>query len=137
MPYAIGIVLALLSGLLMRLVRFDRDRAAYPIVMIVIALYYVLFAVVAGSSRSTVVESIIMAIFAAVAIVGFRSSLWLVVAALAGHGVMDLVHDRLVSNPGVPPWWPPFCMAYDVALAFILAWLLREGVVPARSRGDG
>jgi hypothetical protein len=43
-PYVIGVVLALIAGLFAMWVRLDRDRAFYPTVMIVIALYYVLFA---------------------------------------------------------------------------------------------
>jgi hypothetical protein len=132
MPYAIGIALALFTGLLARLVRFDRDRAVYPTYVIVVAHYYVLFAAITGLERTIIVESIIMAGFTVIAILGFRSSLWLVVAALAGHGALDLVHDRLVSNPGVPTWWPSFCLAYDVFLACILARLLRRGAIPAR-----
>ena len=44
MPYVIGAVLALSAGLFAMWVGLDRDRAFYPTVMIVIALYYVLFA---------------------------------------------------------------------------------------------
>jgi hypothetical protein len=57
---------------------------------------------------------------------GFRSSLWVVVAALAAHGIFDFVHDAAISNPGVPGWWPEFCFAYDVTAAVYLAWLLRS-----------
>jgi len=60
----------------------------------------------------------------ALAVLGFRSSLWLVVAALGVHGVFDLVHGSFVSNPGVPPWWPAFCLTYDVTAAGYLAWLM-------------
>jgi len=132
MPYAIGIILALITAIMARLVRFDRDRAVYPTYMIVIAAYYVLFAAMTGDHRTILVESIIGAVFVALAIVGFRSSLWLAAAALAGHGLMDLVHDRLVSNPGVPEWWPAFCSAYDVAIGGILAWLLHRGAIRSR-----
>jgi hypothetical protein len=38
-------------------------------------------------------------------------------AGLAAHGVLDFFHGRLVANPGVPPWWPAFCRAFDVAAA--------------------
>jgi hypothetical protein len=31
--------------------------------------------------------------------------------AVAAHGGFDLVHGHLISNPGVPVWWPPFCLA--------------------------
>ena len=40
MPYVIGIVLSLGVALLARGVGFDRDRAFYPTVLIVIASYY-------------------------------------------------------------------------------------------------
>jgi len=49
-----------------------------------------------------------------------------VVIALAAHGVLDLAHDRVVSNPGVPTWWPEFCLTYDVAAAGYLAWMLKS-----------
>ena len=45
MEYAVGLVLALLVSSFARLVGFDRDRSFYPVVLIVIASYYVLFAV--------------------------------------------------------------------------------------------
>jgi len=42
------------------------------------------------------------ALFAGVALAGFRSTPWLVVAALAAHGVFDFFHGRFIANPGVP-----------------------------------
>jgi len=106
-------------------VRLDRDRAFYPTVMIVIALYYVLFAAMGGSGRVVLLESVVMAGFVAMAVVGFRTSEWLVVAALAGHGIFDAVHGALIANPGVPGWWPPFCLAYDAVAAAWLAWIIK------------
>ena len=126
MPYIIGIVLALVSVMLARLAGLDRDRAFYPTILIVVATYYVLFAVIGGSFGALVVESIVMIAFAIVAVLGFRFNLWLVVFALAAHGVFDFVHGNVVVNPGVPIWWPEFCMAYDVIAAAFLAWLLYQ-----------
>lgn len=137
MAFAVGIVIALLTGVFARLTRFDRDRAFYPTVLVVIALYYILFAAIGESAHAMRLESIQLAIFATIAVVGFRSNLWWVVGGLAGHGLFDVVHGTLVANPGVPLWWPGFCGAADVALAMILAWLLYRDMVPARSpRGD-
>jgi hydrogenase-4 membrane subunit HyfE len=51
MPYVVGIVLSIGVAVLARSVGFDRDRAFYPTVMIVIASYYVLFAAMSGSPR--------------------------------------------------------------------------------------
>ena len=110
-----------------RTVGFDRDRAFYPVVLIVIASYYLLFAVMGGSMRAIIIESLVMTIFAVAAVVGFKSSLWIVAVALAGHGVFDFIHASLISNPGVPPWWPAFCLTFDITIAAGLGWLIFGG----------
>ena len=51
--------------------------------------------------------------------------MWIVVAGLAGHGIFDALHGYLVENPGVPAWWPAFCLAFDLGAAGSLAWLSR------------
>jgi hypothetical protein len=122
MALFIGIALALVVFLFARLSGFDRDRAFYPTVTIVVAHYYVLFAAMGGQGLGP--EMLVMALFVAAAVAGFKTSLWLVAAALAGHGAFDLVHARLIDNPGVPAFWPMFCMSYDVMAAACLSWLL-------------
>ena len=131
MAYGIGIVLALLVALFARVVGLDRDRAFYPTVTIVIALYYVLFAVMGGSTQALAVDSIVASAFVLIAAIGFKRNLWLVVAGLAAHGVLDLFHAHVIANPGVPEWWPAFCMTYDVGAAGVLAWLLTTGSATA------
>ena len=129
LPYVAGLVLSVGVALFARFVRLDRDRAFYPTVMIVIASYYVLFAAMSGSVQTVVIESVVMSLFAAAAVAGFKSSAWIVVAALAAHGVFDAVHGYVIQNSGVPAWWPAWCLAYDVGAAAGLAWLLRHGPV--------
>ena len=126
MPYLTGIVLALMVSGLATLIGLDRDRAFYPTLLVVIASYYVLFAVMGGSGHALVVETLVMTGFLLVALIGFKKNLWLVVAALAAHGIFDFFHGRIVANPGVPAWWPAFCLTYDVTAAAFLAWLLRR-----------
>ena len=133
MAYLIGIILALAVSSYATAMRLDRDRAFYPTVLIVIAAYYVLFAAMGASGRVMIAEALIAGVFVVAASLGFRRSLWLVAAALAGHGVQDFFHAHLVANPGVPVWWPSFCMTYDLVAGGYLAWrLTRE---PARSGG--
>jgi len=132
MEYAVGVLLAVAISLLATYVRFDRDRAFYPTLMIVIASYYDLFAIMGGSVRALLLESIVTAAFVSVAIIGFRFNLWLVAAALLAHGVFDFIHARIISNPGVPAWWPGFCLGYDVAAAGCLAWILRASRLAAK-----
>jgi hypothetical protein len=128
MPFVIGVVLSAGVALFARCVGLDRDRAFYPTVTIVIALYYVLFAAMSGSVQTVLLESAFMSVFAVAAVVGFKSSTWIIVAALAGHGVFDAFHGNVLENSGVPVWWPAFCLAYDVGAAAGLAWLLRRGL---------
>ena len=129
--FLVGAVLAISIGVSATFVGLDRDRAFYPTVMIVIASYYALFAVMGGSAHALAIESIVIVAFLGASIAGFRTSLWLVVAALAGHGLFDFIHGHLIVNPGVPAWWPPFCLSYDVAAAAYLAWLLSQSRVRA------
>ena len=82
-----------------------------------------------GSVQTVLAESVVMSVFVAAAVAGFKSSAWITVAALAGHGVFDAFHGYMLENPGVPSWWPAWCLAYDVGAAAGLAWLLRRGVM--------
>src|SRR3954451_23295662 len=130
LPYVAGVVLSIGVAVFAKWVGFDRDRAFYPTVLIVIASYYILFAVMSGSVETVLLESIIMALFAVAAVAGFKASPWIVVAALAGHGIQDAIHSHIVANAGVPPWWPAWCLAYDVGAAAGLAWILTRAESP-------
>ena len=127
MSIVIGVVLATAVGLFATLVGFDRERSFYSAVLLVVASFYALFAVLGGSMHALLVECAVMAAFIALAAIGFRTSMWLVVAGLMGHGIFDLVHGLLIANPGVPGYWPAFCSAYDVAAAAYLATVLALG----------
>ncbi|MBR7618344.1 alpha/beta fold hydrolase [Phenylobacterium sp. 20VBR1] len=123
MEYLVGAGLGLAVGVMATFVGFDRGRAFYPVVLIVVASYHDLFAVMGGSLPALGFETLGLAAFWGVAVLGFRTNLWWIVAALAAHGVLDLFHARLVDNPGVPSWWPAFCLTYDLTAA---AWLARR-----------
>jgi len=133
-PVLIGIALAPVIVVLGRVSRLDRDRAMYPITLIVIAAYYVLFATM-GGAQALPAELIAATAFTVVAIIGFRTSLWWVAAGIAGHGALFdwVVHPRLIANPGVPSFWPAFCGSIDVALGALLAILLLTRAIPSRS----
>ncbi|MDE2410196.1 MAG: hypothetical protein KGM18_00310 [Sphingomonadales bacterium] len=134
MEYVVGASLAGATGLLACLTGFDRDRTFYPVVLIVVVSYYCLFAILSQSPAALWHEAGIAALYAAAAVIGFRGKAWVVVAGLAGHGAMDLVHDLLVSNPGVPSYWPGFCAAFDGVAALYLAGVMKvRRVAPERS----
>jgi hypothetical protein len=131
MAYLIGVVVALALCATATIVGFDRDRAFYPILTIVIASYYALFAVMGGSTPALIHESLVVAVFFLIAIAGFKRSLWLVVFALAAHGLFDFFHGDMIPDPGVPAWWPPFCLAFDIVAAAYLSGLLLSSRIPA------
>jgi hypothetical protein len=126
MEYVLGFLVGGLVSVLASLVGLDKERSFYAVVLIVIASYYVLFAAVGASTAIVATELSLMAAFVLVAIVGFKRNPWLLVAGLAGHAVFDLLHPHFVGNPGVPRWWPGFCLAYDLTAASYLAWLLKR-----------
>ena len=124
MEYAIGIAAAAAVGLFATVVGFDKERSFYAVVLIVIAALYLLFATMAKSTSSLVAETIPALVFVAMATVGVRKTPWLVVAGLALHGVFDFFHHTMIANPGVPVWWPGWCLSYDVVAAAYLAALI-------------
>ena len=71
-----------------------------------------------------------MVMFAAAAVAGFKSSAWIVVVALASHGVFDSVHGYVIENAGVPAW----CLSYDLGAAAILAWLTKREPEPTHAK---
>jgi hypothetical protein len=124
MEYLIGAVLAAAVCAFAMLAGFDRDRVFYPTLLIVVATYYILFAVMGSSMTALAIETLVAAAFLILALAGFKKNLWLIAAALAGHGIFDFFHHLLIPNPGVPVWWPGFCMSFDVLAGGFLAVLL-------------
>ena len=124
MPYLIGLVLALVVCIFALLTGFDRDRAFYSTVVIIVAHYYILFAAMGASNSVLLAECAGASAFIVLAVIGFKKNLWIVAAALAGHGIFDFFHHLLIQDPGVPIWWPGFCLSFDVLAGAFLAVLL-------------
>lgn len=133
MAYLIGVGLGLFVFVFARVVGLDRDRAFYPTVLVVVATYYGLFAIMGGSTEALVAESAVAALFFAATVIGFRRNLWIVAAGLAAHGLFDAVHGHVITNPGMPQWWPMFCGSIDVAMGIGLASLLLRNKVRAEA----
>lgn len=128
MEYFAGLVIALAVVGLGRSAGFDKERSFYPLVLTIVAAYYILFAAMAGSAEAFAYETIGLAAFVLVAVVGFRSNLWFVAIGLAVHGTFDFFHADFIENSGVPGWWPMFCLTCDVVLGgYVGLSLVRAG----------
>ena len=42
------------------------------------------------------------------------------------HGLYDLVHSQLITNIGVPGWYPIWCFMVDAVIGSYLLWLSRR-----------
>ena len=124
MEYLIGVGLAAGVCAFAMLAGFDRDRVFYPTLLMPIATYYVLFAVMGRSTPALITESLVAFAFLVLALAGFKRNLWVAAGALAGHGLFDFCHDVFIHNSGVPVWWPGFCGSFDILAGGFLAMLL-------------
>ena len=141
-PFVIGIALALAVGAFGMITGLDRERAFYSTVLIVVGSYYALFAVQEPALGILAWETGGVLLFAAAAVIGFKTTPWVLVAALAAHGLFDAIHGHVLANPGTPTWWPAFCSAFDVTAAAWLAFRVRRVnmVMPSsrpRAAADG
>ena len=132
MEYLIGLIASLATAASGKVIGFDRDRAFYPTVLIVVATYYILFAVMGAPRRTLVLELIFASAFFGLAVLGFRWTMWVVVVGLIAHGLFDFVRVGFIHNPGVPSWWPGFCLAYDLPLGVVLGLMLMRQPKEAR-----
>jgi hypothetical protein len=112
----------------------SRSLPFYSTVLIVIALAYVLFAVMAAAPSAILLEGVIATAFISVTVAAarwqnVRAAGFLVATGLAAHGGYDLVHPLLVPNPVVPGWWPLFCAVVDMLLGGWVLLLLRQGTL--------
>jgi hypothetical protein len=131
-PYLIGTVLALGVGLLGTFSGLERDRAYYAVITIVVPSYFGLYAVLGGSTPVLLQECVLIAVYLVGAVVGFQRNLWLLAALLAGHGLFDAVHGFIITNPGMPAWWPAFCGSFDIVAGAYLAVRLGQSAISAR-----
>jgi hypothetical protein len=125
-PVVAGVLLAIAIAVLAKFTRFDEDRSFYSTVLVIIASYYVLFAVLGGSGHALVWELVIAVAFSTVAIIGALFFPTLVGTGIIAHGLFDLVHNIIIENSGVPTWWPTFCGSIDVFLGLWVIILTRS-----------
>jgi hypothetical protein len=126
LPFLVGFALAPAVASFAALAGFDRDRSFYPTLLIVTASYYLLFAAIGGDGAIMIREALGLLLFVIAAVAASKLSRWIVVGALCGHALFDMVHGAIAASPGTPIWWPAFCLSFDLALAACVALGLRR-----------
>lgn len=102
----------------------------YALGLIVLPSLYALFALRAGDPALGLKEMAYGLPFLVAgliyAFVSVRRSAVMVGGLWILHGVWDLTHGRLFTNPGVPGWYPVWCCAVDAVIGVYLLWLSRR-----------
>ena len=124
MPFLIGIGLTL--GFVSTSVFFGlhKERGAYPVTLIAIALFYIVFAFEHGSPSAIILNITIASLFIGSAVLGYVRGLYIVAFALIGHGAFDIIY-QMVGNSPAPDWWAPLCLAADLILGGFLIYFLK------------
>lgn len=123
-----GLAVAVLTVAFARLVR--GQHWVYAIGLLTLPSLYASFAWHADLPAVVVMELVYGLPYLAAGLLlawrGMRHSATVVAAFWIAHGIYDLVHDRLLNNPGVPEWYPVFCFTVDVVIGAYVLWLARR-----------
>jgi hypothetical protein len=124
----IGVAVGVLTIVTARRIR--GQHWVYSVGLLTLPSLYAFFALRAGEPAVSVKEMIYGIPFLAAGLlftfVNVRQSATVVGALWLLHGVYDLMHSRLFTNPGVPGWYPIWCFAVDVVIGAYLLWLSRR-----------
>lgn len=124
----IGVAAGVLTIVSARVIR--GQRWLYSIGLLTLPSLYAFFALQAGQPAAGVKEMMYGIPFVVAglvfAFVSIRQSAVLVGAFWILHGLYDLIHNRLITNAGVPGWYPVWCFSVDVVIGVYLLWLSRR-----------
>lgn len=124
----VGAAVGVLTILLARFIR--GERWLYSLGLLTLPSLYASFALHAGEPAVGVKEMIFGVPYVVAglvfALVSVRQSAVVVGVFWLLHGLYDLVHSQLITNAGVPGWYPIFCFVVDAVIGSYLLWLSRR-----------
>ena len=124
----IGAAVGVLTIVFARFIR--GERWLYSLGLLTLPSLYAFFALQAGEKAVGVKELIYGVPYLVAglvfAFVSVRRSAVVVGVFWLLHGLYDLVHSRLITNIGVPHWYPIWCCVVDVVIGAYLLWLSRR-----------
>jgi hypothetical protein len=123
-----GAAVGVLTIVLARVIR--GRHWLYSLGLLTLPTLYAFFALRASEPTVAVKEMIygipFVAVGLAFALMSIRQSAVVVGACWILHGLYDLTHSRLITNAGVPSWYPVWCCSVDVVVGAYLLWLSRR-----------
>ena len=123
-----GAAVGVLTILFARFIR--GERWLYSLGLLTLPGLYAFFALQAGEQAVGVKEMIYGAPYVVAglvfAFVSVRQSAVVVGVFWLLHGLYDLVHSQVITNSGVPGWYPVWCFVVDAVIGSYLLWLSRR-----------
>lgn len=123
-------MVALILGLLIAFIAIAMAKdvglrpRGFALGLAVLPAIYMLFALMAGDMSATALEFAYGLPFFVLGYLcfkgGFKGSGLVVVGLWALQAAYDAYHHLLVANPGVPFWYPPFCLGFDIMMVLYL-----------------
>ncbi len=127
-PALIGAAVGVLTIVLARSIR--GERWLYSLGLLTLPGLYTFFALQVGEKAVGVKEMIYGVPYVVAGLVfvfvSVRQSAIVVGVFWLLHGLYDLVHSQLITNPGVPGGYPIFCFVVDAVIGAYLLWLSRR-----------
>lgn len=124
----IGAAVGVLTIVFARFIR--GERWLYSVGLLVLPCLYAFFALQAGELAVGVKEMVYGLPYVVAglvfAFVSVRQSAVVVGVFWLLHGLYDLAHSQLITNIGVPGWYPIFCFVVDAVIGSYLLWLSRR-----------
>ena len=124
----VGVAVGVLTIVVARIIH--GQHWLYSIGLLTLPSLYACFALQAGEQAVAVREMIYGLPYVVAglvfAFVSVRQSALVVGGLWILHGLYDLTHSQLITNAGVPRWYPVFCFSVDVVVGAYLLWLSRR-----------
>jgi len=124
----IGAAVGVLTIASARIIR--GERWLYSLGLLTLPSIYAFFALEAGEQAVGFKEMVYGVPFLVAglvfAVVSVRHSAIVVGVFWLLHGLYDLAHSQLITNIGVPSWYPIFCFVVDAVIGLYLLWLSRR-----------
>ena len=124
----IGAAVGILTIVFARFIR--GDRWVYSVGLVTLPSLYASFALRVSEPAVSLKEMIygIPYVVAGLffAFVSVRQSAVVVGGLWLLHGLYDLVHSQIITNPGVPRGYPIFCFVVDALIGAYVLWLSRR-----------
>lgn len=126
---AIGAALGIVTLIAFRVGGIHRERGTYAVLLVAITVPYIISAIETHET-DTMYHAGFAVMFAAIALIGARLNLWLVVLGLLGHAIFDGMHHYTGIIAPTPGWYGPVCLGFDLSVAAGLAGFLLQGHTP-------